>query len=799
MLPYEDSTLDWMVGIVTVEAVRACRQMKKKNLATMYHFLKEKVRAKSDGRKFGEHSAVIRQNSTDQSNSIRYPNVRNTYHDFRLHSKSLIKNIAHWNPRWLSEQERIEKPPPLVYEGSATLPLKFLSYDSYMKSFFSMIVLEVWESVFRATEPLRKKSKNWNKFYYIITSVNRNYTPGLMRFHCESIVNENFYPSEGYVVLLKFKKLQGQSSCAFGYINYHKTSYIRESQKLDEWVKIPEELRNNSKLCLFSVVVKSSLKNLNEGSVNLANGIINIKHKQHLMEALLGFKESPLQRDILRPSREIFSFYDSNSGISQAQLIKKISEEITKECPKSKTILINAPPGTGKTSAVIGIVDEILLYKARGMKIVLSGPTDRIVDKMGLLLIELNERYSWKGHPIKFVRLGQADRIHNKLKRYTLENKVSNMFKKKFEKEFQEHKRSLKILEDKINRILKLKHDKYGYMRIDDNRLNKITSQLQDLKKKRPLDFLDPLSQATYEHIILQESQIFLLTLNTCMQPHINKFFKYYVREERVCIIDGAPQCTEPEILQCLNRKVTRLILVGDIKQLPPSVISSYAIKWGFQRSLMERLLILFSKQYDCFPSLTMTKQYRMKSKICHFLSRHFYDDKLKTNIDIDKKCKYSFLSPLIIFDIFPEEMSSPSVDPGHDAVASICSHLLQETPRASIGVIVTSEYKTSSYRASLYHNKAFRKVEINTVEKFCGSEKDIIIIACFRPFLPVDESFVACERKMNVSLTRARECLIVCGHISTLMQYEHWNLFMNHVKACSTFYNGSALQQMRT
>ena len=58
-------------------------------------------------------------------------------------------------------------------------------------------------------------------------------------------------------------------------------------------------------------------------------------------------------------------------------------------------------------------------------------------------------------------------------------------------------------------------------------------------------------------------------------------------------LIDEATQATEPATLVPIVRGCKQLVLVGDHKQLPPTVISSRAEKMGLNISLFERLIQL--------------------------------------------------------------------------------------------------------------------------------------------------------------------------------------------------------------
>jgi superfamily I DNA and/or RNA helicase len=91
-------------------------------------------------------------------------------------------------------------------------------------------------------------------------------------------------------------------------------------------------------------------------------------------------------------------------------------------------------------------------------------------------------------------------------------------------------------------------------------------------------------------------------------------------------IVDEACQSTELETLIALQHNPDKVILVGDQKQLAPTVISKNHEKTRYSRSLFERLL-------DCQVEKTMlNEQYRMHPEICKFPSTQFYWRELRNH-----------------------------------------------------------------------------------------------------------------------------------------------------------------------
>jgi len=92
-------------------------------------------------------------------------------------------------------------------------------------------------------------------------------------------------------------------------------------------------------------------------------------------------------------------------------------------------------------------------------------------------------------------------------------------------------------------------------------------------------------------------------------------------------IIDEATQATEMSSLIPLIRNCQQLVLIGDHKQLPPTVISTFAQSKGMTISLFERLI-----RQGIKPHL-LNIQYRMHPSIAIFPSHQFYNNMLENGV----------------------------------------------------------------------------------------------------------------------------------------------------------------------
>ena len=83
------------------------------------------------------------------------------------------------------------------------------------------------------------------------------------------------------------------------------------------------------------------------------------------------------------------------------------------------------------------------------------------------------------------------------------------------------------------------------------------------------------------------------------------------------------------------------MILAGDHKQLPPTIMSVDAASQGLELTLMERVVKADESKGDLVRMLTT--QYRMNTKIMEWSSKTFYNSKLVA----DASVQYRLLSQL--------------------------------------------------------------------------------------------------------------------------------------------------------
>ncbi|XP_066405435.1 5'-3' DNA helicase ZGRF1 [Molothrus aeneus] len=284
---------------------------------------------------------------------------------------------------------------------------------------------------------------------------------------------------------------------------------------------------------------------------------------------------------------------------------------------------------------------------------------------------------------------------------------------------------------------------------------------------------------------ILQQVKVVGVTCAACPFPCL-KALRF-----PVVVLDECSQMTEPASLLPIARfQCEKLILVGDPKQLPPTIQGSESVhEQGLEQTLFDRLCLMGHEP------IVLRTQYRCHPALSAIANELFYSGHLIDGISQgDRAPLLEWLPTLCFYSVHGMEQierdnSFYNMAEAHFTVKLIQSLIASGIEGADIGVITL--YKSQMYKIqnllSGVHSEAFevKPVQVSTVDAFQGAEREIIVLSCVRTR---HLGFIDSERRMNVALTRAKRHLLIVGSLPCLSRNRLWGRVIHH---CRGWENG--------
>ena len=553
-----------------------------------------------------------------------------------------------------------------------------------------------------------------------------------------------------------------------------------------------------------------------------------------LCDEIIKAKPSPLLDYTQQELDPFIQMYEVNSA--QAKAVKSALDN-------DAFTLIQGPPGSGKTKTICTLVGATMTGTITGKtstsggtseavrartalpparkKVLVCAPSNAAVDELVMRFKSGVKMMNGTTEHLSVVRLGRSDAINANVKDVTLEELVSARLNlsapKDSERDINEIMMEHKAISDEVHA---------ARMRLDECR-----SQGQPVKPEQEIQFdalkqkkaqlslqIDSardraktasrdaeLNRKRVQQEILDSAHVLCATLSGSgheIMQGLNVEFD-------TVIIDEAAQSIELSALIPLKYGCSKCILVGDPKQLPPTVLSREAARFQYEQSLFARM----EKNHQKDVHLLDT-QYRMHPEISLFPSKTFYDNRLK---DGEGMAKLRFrpwhhstlLSPYRFFDVEGMHQSAPK---GHSLVniaeLEVAMQLYDRLTtdcrkydfRGKIGIITPykGQLKELKVRFSQrYGQDILSTVEFNTTDAFQGRESEIILFSCVRASTK-GIGFLNDVRRMNVGLTRAKCSLWVLGNSRSLVQGEFWRGLVKDAKKRNLYTDGDVLSLLR-
>lgn len=265
--------------------------------------------------------------------------------------------------------------------------------------------------------------------------------------------------------------------------------------------------------------------------------------------------------------------------------------------------------------------------------------------------------------------------------------------------------------------------------------------------------------------------------------------------------IDECASSAEPYVVIPISNSMKKgtqftptIVLLGDPKQLGQIMRTHHSERYGFNISMMERVMQLEMYKfgdggYDPHFIVQLTDNFRSHHSILRYSNNQFYNSILNAkqteqiaNFAIGWKLLPNPNFPVVFHASWTKsEMDGTSQFNNGDIsfIRYYISSLLREgingkkVQKKDIGII--SPYAAQREKIREIYPTG---VEIGTVEYFQGREKLIIILSGVRSKTPTI-GFLKNEKRLNVALTRAKALLIVIGNPETLGKGVFWRKFI--------------------
>ena len=518
--------------------------------------------------------------------------------------------------------------------------------------------------------------------------------------------------------------------------------------KEKDYIVLSGEMSRDDEKCSYLVLydmgqkvklesIDNSLRLINQGASGAA---------VDLLEYIIGSKSMPTKSRSQKITKKKQKYIE---GLDDSQ-----AEAFLMATDGSPVSLIKGPPGTGKTHVINAIVQYIT--KELGERVVISSQTHVAIDNV---LDKLMENYD----------LIIPTRITNRRNKYSgkeIDCTLYNTWAKKFT---QHNQRSTK-----------------------KSLAERIENDIKNFKGEKRFDFSKNVDLSDYK----------VLGATTTTSAIGGKKGLELLDGYDWLIIDEVSKCPITEVLRYLPY-VNKIIMVGDDYQLAPLLeFTKEEVEHlpSFDEDKFEKLKAMYEqsvfaktleKARDAERLVELNVNYRSVESVLNTYNV-FYDGKLKNMREQVRPSKVTFTSNIKAFndyDVFfvdvkngkeAKENTSRYNIQELEATADVLKDLLQniENPeKVSCSAIFPYAAQIDKFQKRFLPlinevRKKFKSFEIDTVDAFQGRETDMVLVNT----VVTDSSqrnFLNDFRRINVSMSRARDKLFIFGNPQTLSKIE--------------------------
>lgn len=468
--------------------------------------------------------------------------------------------------------------------------------------------------------------------------------------------------------------------------------------------------------------------------------------------------------------------------IKQPDLNPSQQEAVKRAMEAKRFFLIQGPPGTGKSRTAVACMEEAL---KRGERILMTADSNAAVDH--LLDMAL-------AHGVPGIRIGNPIRVHPHLLKETLDYKLMHHPLRKKTDPLLEKMEALREEQAAFQKpnprwtrgmsnaeILRNADAGRGSRGVSADQMKKMAAWLKVQERVEPIFQKVKAIESQIMDEVLGKAQVVFSTNSTAGADIL-------MREQfDVWVQDEATQSTEAASLIPL-RHAKRWIMIGDQKQLPPTILSEEAKRLGMDQSLFDRLI-----ETGKGNKARLTIQYRMNEDLMALCNERYYEGALQAGeknahwrvSDLDHVKQWPLDWNAVFFAVEGKEQSreggtSYLNEVEANAVVRLLKRVLDAGVKPEeIGII-------TPYLDQVKLLKRWIRtpdIEINSVDAFQGREKEVIIVSTVRSNPHGNLGFLTDERRLNVTITRAKRALLMVGDPKTLASHAAYQSLLKRLE----------------
>lgn len=487
------------------------------------------------------------------------------------------------------------------------------------------------------------------------------------------------------------------------------------------------------------------------------------------------------------------SFSDDNFKIS-SKLNQNQKIAVKKVLQANKFHIIQGPPGSGKTHTITEIIKHLYFS---GKRILVTTHTHVALDNIIERLDSIDQK--------DILRIGRNEKISDKVLKYAIDEQIKlhpdygKIYEKKslieqlqnsdliFENGIINNYKNKNIFNKIFNLLFNIKENKNSqdnshgspnnFNNIDE--INEIKKEIDDIKNNM-------------QHDIVGGAKIIASTVLSS-----SSFLTKDIEFDYVIMDESSQVPVYLALIPLL--KTNKFVLIGDNKQLQP--IKNNNASYLLNKSIFNLLIEKYPNNYTF-----LNTQYRMNKKISDIASNLYYDNKLLTGDAVKnqkislKNNKYFLLNEDVITFIDTSDVNFNEVDLAGGCCnkyeSGLVLHLVDALLSNDISCeeigIITPYRKQKNHIIKLLNNKGIN-IECDTIYRFQGREKDVIIISFCKSLNKslndFQKKFLADENQLNVSLTRSRKKLIIIGNYSMLGSAQNIKDLVNEISRENILY----------